>query len=154
MVYTDDRPISTENCGNSRRIRLVRYRLCNEHPRPVWIMVSAVLNGDAVSPFTHDSSRVRSWWQQRISGFHYQASVANKVKIGVYAICGLLAAVAGAIAVGISLSSAQPTAVWAVRAERHRRSCTWHKQSLAGGRGRIMGVIGALIIGFQQRLNY
>ncbi|MFS1427284.1 ABC transporter permease subunit, partial [Vibrio splendidus] len=71
----------------------------------------------------------------------------DKVKIGVYAICGLLAAVAGII-VASRLSSAQPTAGMGYELDAIA-AVVLGGTSLAGGRGRIMGtLIGALIIGF------
>lgn len=71
----------------------------------------------------------------------------NKVKIIVYALCGMLASLAGIIEVA-RLSSAQPTAGTGYELDAIA-AVVLGGTSLAGGKGRIVGtLIGALILGF------
>lgn len=69
----------------------------------------------------------------------------NKVKIIVYALCGMLASLAGIIEVA-RLSSAQPTAGTGYELDAIA-AVVLGGTSLAGGKGRIVGtLIGALIL--------
>jgi len=71
----------------------------------------------------------------------------DKVKIIVYSLCGLLAALAGIIEVA-RLSSAQPTAGTGYELDAIA-AVVLGGTSLSGGKGRIVGtLIGALILGF------
>ncbi|WP_413733299.1 ribose ABC transporter permease [Sodalis sp. RH13] len=71
----------------------------------------------------------------------------DRVKVIVYALCGLLAALAGVIEVA-RLSSAQPTAGTGYELDAIA-AVVLGGTSLSGGKGRIMGtLVGALILGF------
>ena len=72
------------------------------------------------------------------------------MKIIVYSLCGLLAALAGVIEVA-RLSSAQPTAGTGYELDAIA-AVVLGGTSLAGGKGRIVGtLIGALILGFPEQ---
>ncbi|CRZ66870.1 ribose ABC transporter permease [Vibrio cholerae] len=115
-------------------------------PVPVWLMVVVfagawyLLNHTRFGRYVYAVGGNES--ATRLSGIN-----VDRVKIGVYAICGLLAALAGII-VTSRLSSAQPTAGMGYELDAIA-AVVLGGTSLMGGKGRIMGtLIGALIIGF------
>ncbi|PMM22501.1 ribose ABC transporter permease [Vibrio lentus] len=146
MVYTDGRPISTGFTDTADAFAWFGTGYAIGIPVPVWIMVVVfatvwyLLNHTRFGRYVYALGGNES--ATRLSGID-----VDKVKIGVYAICGLLAAVAGII-VASRLSSAQPTAGMGYELDAIA-AVVLGGTSLAGGRGRIMGtLIGALIIGF------
>ncbi|MCL9773626.1 ribose ABC transporter permease [Vibrio methylphosphonaticus] len=146
MVYTDGRPISTGFTETADAFAWFGTGYALGIPVPVWLMVLVfasvwyLLNHTRFGRYVYALGGNES--ATRLSGID-----VDKVKIGVYAICGLLAALAGII-VTSRLSSAQPTAGMGYELDAIA-AVVLGGTSLMGGRGRIMGtLIGALIIGF------
>ncbi|MFC5080018.1 Ribose transport system permease protein RbsC [Vibrio thalassae] len=146
MVYTDGRPISTGFTDTADAFAWFGTGYAMGIPVPVWIMVIVfaaawyLLNHTRFGRYVYALGGNES--ATRLSGIN-----VDKVKIGVYAICGLLAALAGII-VTSRLSSAQPTAGMGYELDAIA-AVVLGGTSLMGGKGRIMGtLIGALIIGF------
>lgn len=146
MVYTDGRPISTGFTDTADAFAWFGTGYALGIPVPVWLMVIVfaaawyLLNHTRFGRYVYALGGNES--ATRLSGID-----VDKVKIGVYAICGLLAALAGII-VTSRLSSAQPTAGMGYELDAIA-AVVLGGTSLMGGKGRIMGtLIGALIIGF------
>lgn len=146
MVFTEGRPISTGFTDTADAFAWFGTGYTLGVPVPVWIMVIVfasawyVLNHTRFGRYVYALGGNES--ATRLSGIN-----VDRVKIGVYAVCGLLSALAGII-VTSRLSSAQPTAGMAYELDAIA-AVVLGGTSLAGGRGRIMGtLIGALIIGF------
>ncbi|WP_039461632.1 ribose ABC transporter permease [Vibrio navarrensis] len=146
MVYTDGRPISTGFSDASDAFAWFGTGYALGIPVPVWLMVVVfaaawyLLNHTRFGRYVYALGGNES--ATRLSGIN-----VDRVKIGVYAICGLLAALAGII-VTSRLSSAQPTAGMGYELDAIA-AVVLGGTSLMGGKGRIMGtLIGALIIGF------
>ena len=146
MVYTDGRPISTGFTDTADTFAWFGTGYALGIPVPVWLMVVVfagawyLLNHTRFGRYVYAVGGNES--ATRLSGIN-----VDRVKIGVYAICGLLAALAGII-VTSRLSSAQPTAGMGYELDAIA-AVVLGGTSLIGGNGRIMGtLIGALIIGF------
>lgn len=146
MVYTDGRPISTGFTDTADAFAWFGTGYALGIPVPVWLMVIVfasvwyVLNHTRFGRYVYALGGNES--ATRLSGIN-----VDRVKVGVYAICGLLAALAGII-VTSRLSSAQPTAGMGYELDAIA-AVVLGGTSLMGGKGRIMGtLIGALIIGF------
>ncbi|WP_165311605.1 ribose ABC transporter permease [Vibrio ziniensis] len=146
MVYTDGRPISTGFTDTADAFAWFGTGYMLGVPVPVWLMaivfaaVWYLLNHTRFGRYVYASGGNES--ATRLSGIN-----VDKVKVGVYSICGLLAALAGII-VTSRLSSAQPTAGMGYELDAIA-AVVLGGTSLLGGRGKIMGtLIGALIIGF------
>ncbi|MFC3023488.1 ribose ABC transporter permease [Vibrio zhugei] len=146
MVYTDGRPISTGFTDTGDAFAWFGTGYIVGIPVPVWIMAVVfilawyVLNHTRFGRYVYALGGNES--ATRLSGIN-----VDRVKIGVYSICGLLAALAGII-VTSRLSSAQPTAGVGYELDAIA-AVVLGGTSLMGGRGKIMGtLIGALIIGF------
>ncbi len=146
MVYTEGRPISTGFTDVADNFSLIGTDYLLGVPVPIWLMVIVfasvwyLLNHTRFGRYVYAIGGNEA--AARLSGIN-----VDKVKIGVYAICGLLAALAGLI-VTSRLSSAQPTAGMGYELDAIA-AVVLGGTSLAGGKGRIMGtLIGALIIGF------
>ncbi|MBD0785433.1 ribose ABC transporter permease [Vibrio sp. Y2-5] len=146
MVYTDGRPISTGFTDTADAFAWFGTGYMLGIPVPVWLMAIVfaaawyLLNHTRFGRYVYASGGNES--ATRLSGIN-----VDKVKIGVYSICGLLAALAGII-VTSRLSSAQPTAGMGYELDAIA-AVVLGGTSLLGGRGKIMGtLIGALIIGF------
>ncbi|HDZ9500370.1 TPA: ribose ABC transporter permease [Vibrio cholerae] len=146
MVYTDGRPISTGFTDTADTFAWFGTGYALGIPAPVWLMVMVfagawyLLNHTRFGRYVYAVGGNES--ATRLSGIN-----VDRVKIGVYAICGLLAALAGII-VTSRLSSAQPTAGMGYELDAIA-AVVLGGTSLMGGKGRIMGtLIGALIIGF------
>ncbi len=146
MVYTDGRPISTGFTDTADAFAWFGTGYMLGIPVPVWLMaivfaaVWYLLNHTRFGRYVYASGGNES--ATRLSGIN-----VDKVKVGVYSICGLLAALAGII-VTSRLSSAQPTAGMGYELDAIA-AVVLGGTSLLGGRGKIMGtLIGALIIGF------
>lgn len=146
IVYTDGRPISTGFTDTADTFAWFGTGYALGIPVPVWLMVVVfagawyLLNHTRFGRYVYAVGGNES--ATRLSGIN-----VDRVKIGVYAICGLLAALAGII-VTSRLSSAQPTAGMGYELDAIA-AVVLGGTSLMGGKGRIMGtLIGALIIGF------
>ncbi|WP_050938557.1 ribose ABC transporter permease [Vibrio harveyi] len=146
MVYTDGRPISTGFTDTADAFAWFGTGYALGIPVPVWLMVIVfaaawyLLNHTCFGRYVYALGGNES--ATRLSGIN-----VDRVKIGVYAICGMLAALAGII-VTSRLSSAQPTAGMGYELDAIA-AVVLGGTSLMGGKGRIMGtLIGALIIGF------
>ncbi len=146
MVYTDGRPISTGFTDTADTFAWFGTGYALGIPVPVWLMVVVfagawyLLNHTRFGRYVYAVGGNES--ATRLSGIN-----VDRVKIGVYAICGLLAALAGII-VTSRLSSAQPIAGMGYELDAIA-AVVLGGTSLMGGKGRIMGtLIGALIIGF------
>lgn len=146
MVYTDGRPISTGFTDTADTFSWFGTGYALGIPVPVWLMVIVfaaawyLLNHTRFGRYIYALGGNES--ATRLSGIN-----VDKVKIGVYSLCGLLAALAGII-VASRLSSAQPTAGMGYELDAIA-AVVLGGTSLMGGKGRIMGtLIGALIIGF------
>lgn len=146
MVFTEGRPISTGFTDTADSFAWFGTGYALGIPVPVWLMVIVfaaawyVLNHTRFGRYVYALGGNES--ATRLSGIN-----VDRVKIGVYAICGLLAALAGII-VTSRLSSAQPTAGTGYELDAIA-AVVLGGTSLMGGKGRIMGtLIGALIIGF------
>lgn len=146
MVYTDGRPISTGFTDTADAFAWFGTGYVLGIPVPVWMMIIVFIIAWYLLNHTRFGRYIYALGGNeaatRLSGIN-----VDKVKIGVYAICGLLAALAGII-VTSRLSSAQPTAGMGYELDAIA-AVVVGGTSLMGGRGRIMGtLIGALIIGF------
>lgn len=146
MVYTEGRPISTGFTDTADAFAWFGTGYALGIPVPVWLMVIVfaaawyLLNHTRFGRYVYALGGNES--ATRLSGIN-----VDRVKIGVYAICGMLAALAGII-VTSRLSSAQPTAGMGYELDAIA-AVVLGGTSLMGGKGRIMGtLIGALIIGF------
>ncbi|WP_407333545.1 ribose ABC transporter permease [Enterovibrio sp. 27052020O] len=146
MVYTEGRPISTGFTDTADAFAWFGTGYAIGIPVPVWLMVVVfaavwyLLNHTRFGRYIYALGGNES--ATRLSGID-----VDKVKIGAYAICGFLAALAGII-VTSRLSSAQPTAGMGYELDAIA-AVVLGGTSLMGGKGRIMGtLIGALIIGF------
>ncbi|EPE8511725.1 ribose ABC transporter permease [Vibrio alginolyticus] len=146
MVYTEGRPISTGFTDTADAFAWFGTGYALGIPVPVWLMVVVfaaawyLLNQTRFGRYVYALGGNES--ATRLSGIN-----VDRVKIGVYAICGMLAALAGII-VTSRLSSAQPTAGMGYELDAIA-AVVLGGTSLMGGKGRIMGtLIGALIIGF------
>lgn len=146
MVYTDGRPISTGFTDTADAFAWFGTGYALGIPVPVWLMAVVfaaawyLLNHTRFGRYVYALGGNES--ATRLSGIN-----VDRVKIGVYAICGLLAALAGII-ITSRLSSAQPTAGMGYELDAIA-AVVLGGTSLMGGKGRIMGtLIGALIIGF------
>ncbi|WP_022943036.1 ribose ABC transporter permease [Psychromonas hadalis] len=145
MVYTDGRPISTGFTDVADAFSWFGSGYLLGVPVPVWLMVVVfagiwyLLNHTRFGRYIYALGGNES--AALLSGIN-----VDRIKIGVYAICGLLSALAGII-ITSRLSSAQPTAGMGYELDAIA-AVVLGGTSLAGGKGRIMGtLIGALIIG-------
>ncbi|ASA57614.1 ribose ABC transporter permease [Vibrio gazogenes] len=146
MVYTEGRPISAGFTDVADSFAWFGTGYMLGIPVPVWLMVIVfglawyLLNHTRFGRYVYALGGNES--ATRLSGIN-----VDRVKIGVYAICGLMAALAGII-VTSRLSSAQPTAGMGYELDAIA-AVVLGGTSLMGGKGRIMGtLVGALIIGF------
>lgn len=145
MVYTDGRPISTGFTDVADAFAWFGTGYLFGVPVPVWLMVGVfagiwyLLNHTRFGRYIYALGGNES--ATLLSGIN-----VDRIKIGVYAICGLLSALAGII-ITSRLSSAQPTAGMGYELDAIA-AVVLGGTSLAGGKGRIMGtLVGALIIG-------
>lgn len=121
MVYTDGRPISTGFTDTADAFAWFGTGYALGIPVPVWLMVIVfaaawyLLNHTRFGRYVYALGGNES--ATRLSGIN-----VDKVKIGVYAICGLLAALAGII-VTSRLSSAQQRRGWVTSLMLLQRSC-------------------------------
>lgn len=143
LVYTDGNPIT--GIGDSFIFKYVGRGYLFGIPFPAILMViSFVILYVVLHKMTFGRKVFAIGGNENAS---YIAGIKNdRIKIGVYAISGLMASLAGII-ITSRLNSAQPTAGSAYEMDAIA-SVVLGGTSLSGGRGRIMGtLIGALIIG-------
>ncbi|WP_413702280.1 ribose ABC transporter permease [Psychromonas sp. KJ10-10] len=145
MVYTDGRPISTGFTDVADAFAWFGTGYLFGIPVPVWLMICVfaviwyLLNHTRFGRYIYALGGNES--ATVLSGIN-----VDRIKVGVYAICGFLSALAGII-ITSRLSSAQPTAGMGYELDAIA-AVVVGGTSLMGGKGRIMGtLIGALIIG-------
>ena len=145
-VYTDGSPINTGFSDNADLFSWFGIGRPFGIPTPIWLMMIVCLSAWYVLHHTRLGRYIYALGGNeaatRLSGIS-----VDKIKIIVYALCGLLAALASVIEVA-RLSSAQPMAGNGYELDAIA-AVVLGGTSLAGGKGRIMGtLIGALILGF------
>lgn len=143
LVYTDGNPIT--GVGDSFIFKYVGRGYLFGIPFPAILMIiSFVVLYVVLHKMTFGRKVFAIGGNENAS---FIAGIKNdRIKIGVYAISGLMASLAGII-ITSRLNSAQPTAGSAYEMDAIA-SVVLGGTSLSGGRGRIMGtLIGALIIG-------
>ncbi|WP_107850478.1 ribose ABC transporter permease [Oceanimonas marisflavi] len=146
MVYTEGRPISTGFTDASDIFAWFGTGYVFGIPVPVWLMAMTFLGAWYLLNHTRFGRYIYAVGGNEAAARLSGINVA-RVKMGVYAICGMLSALA-AIIVTSRLSSAQPTAGTSYELDAIA-AVVLGGTSLAGGRGAIMGtLVGALIIGF------
>ncbi|MDP5291591.1 ribose ABC transporter permease [Oceanimonas sp. CHS3-5] len=146
MVYTEGRPISTGFTDAGDVFAWFGTGYVFGIPVPVWLMAMTFLGAWHLLNHTRFGRYIYAVGGNEAAARLSGINVA-RVKMGVYAICGMLSALA-AIIVTSRLSSAQPTAGTSYELDAIA-AVVLGGTSLAGGRGAIMGtLIGALIIGF------
>lgn len=143
LVYTDGNPIT--GIGDSFIFKYMGRGYLFGIPFPVILMI---ISFAILYVVLHKTTFGRKTFA--IGGNEKASFIAgiknDRVKIGVYAISGLMASLAGII-ITSRLNSAQPTAGASYEMDAIA-SVVLGGTSLSGGRGRIMGtLIGALIIG-------
>ncbi|WP_338559478.1 ribose ABC transporter permease [Erwinia sp. E_sp_B04_7] len=146
MVYTNGSPVNTGFNDNADLLGWFGIGRPLGIPTPVWIMGLVFLAAWYMLHHTRLGRYIYALGGNeaatRLSGIS-----VNRVKIIVYALSGMLAALASTIEVA-RLSSAQPTAGTGYELDAIA-AVVLGGTSLAGGKGRIMGtLIGALILGF------
>ncbi|WP_040976992.1 ribose ABC transporter permease [Necropsobacter massiliensis] len=146
MVYTDGRPISTGFSDAADSFAYLGSGYLFAIPLPIWLMALVfaaawyILKHMKIGRYIYALGGNEAATQ--LSGIN-----VTKVKVFVFAVSGLLSALAGLI-VTSRLSSAQPTAGVSYELDAIA-AVVVGGTSLMGGKGRVMGtLIGALIIGF------
>ncbi|WP_193014932.1 ribose ABC transporter permease [Proteus sp. FME41] len=145
-VYTDGSPMSTGFSDNADLFSWFGIGRPFGIPTPIWLMMIVFLAAWYLLHHTRLGRYIYALGGNesatRLSGIS-----VDKIKIIVYALCGLLAALASVIEVA-RLSSAQPMAGNGYELDAIA-AVVLGGTSLAGGKGRIIGtLIGALILGF------
>ncbi|KAB7894683.1 ribose ABC transporter permease [Rouxiella sp. S1S-2] len=146
MVYTNGSPISTGFNDVADTFGWFGIGRPLGVPTPVWLMAGVFAAAWYMLHHTRLGRYIYALGGNeaatRLSGIS-----VDKVKIIVYSLCGLLAALAGIIEVA-RLSSAQPTAGTGYELDAIA-AVVLGGTSLSGGKGRILGtLVGALILGF------
>lgn len=145
-VYTDGSPINTGFSDNADLFGWFGIGRPFGIPTPVWLMIIVFIAAWYLLHHTRLGRYIYALGGNesatRLSGIN-----VDRIKIMVYALCGLLAALASVIEVA-RLSSAQPMAGNGYELDAIA-AVVLGGTSLAGGKGRIVGtLIGALILGF------
>ncbi|MEX6281753.1 ribose ABC transporter permease [Providencia hangzhouensis] len=145
-VYTDGSPINTGFSDNADLFGWFGIGRPFGIPTPVWLMIIVFTAAWYMLHHTRLGRYIYALGGNeaatRLSGIN-----VDRIKIVVYALCGLLAALASVIEVA-RLSSAQPMAGNGYELDAIA-AVVLGGTSLAGGKGRIVGtLIGALILGF------
>lgn len=145
-VYTDGSPINTGFSDNADLFSWFGIGRPFGVPTPIWLMMIVFLSAWYLLHHTRLGRYIYALGGNesatRLSGIS-----VDKIKIIVYALCGLLAALASVIEVA-RLSSAQPMAGNGYELDAIA-AVVLGGTSLTGGKGRIIGtLIGALILGF------
>ncbi|QNK32493.1 ribose ABC transporter permease [Serratia sp. JUb9] len=146
MVYTNGSPVNTGFTDVADAFGWFGIGRPLGVPTPIWIMAMVFIAVWYILQHTRLGRYIYALGGNeaatRLSGIS-----VGRVKIIVYSLCGLLAALAGVIEVA-RLSSAQPTAGTGYELDAIA-AVVLGGTSLAGGKGRIVGtLIGALILGF------
>ncbi|EKN3979341.1 ribose ABC transporter permease [Yersinia enterocolitica] len=146
MVYTNGSPINTGFTDVADTFGWFGIGRPLGIPTPIWLMAIVFIAAWYMLHHTRLGRYIYALGGNesatRLSGIS-----VDKVKIIVYSLCGLLAALAGIIEVA-RLSSAQPTAGTGYELDAIA-AVVLGGTSLSGGKGRIVGtLIGALILGF------
>lgn len=146
MVYTNGSPVNTGFSDASDVFGWFGIGRPLGIPTPIWLMAIVFIAAWYMLHHTRLGRYIYALGGNesatRLSGIS-----VDKVKVIVYSLCGLLAALAGVIEVA-RLSSAQPTAGTGYELDAIA-AVVLGGTSLAGGKGRIVGtLIGALILGF------
>ncbi|MCW2256956.1 ribose transport system permease protein [Providencia alcalifaciens] len=145
-VYTDGSPVNTGFSDNADLFGWFGIGRPLGIPTPVWLMIIVFMAAWYLLHHTRLGRYIYALGGNeaatRLSGIN-----VDRIKIIVYALCGLLAALASVIEVA-RLSSAQPMAGNGYELDAIA-AVVLGGTSLAGGKGRIVGtLIGALILGF------
>ncbi|MBU2705610.1 ribose ABC transporter permease [Zooshikella marina] len=145
MVFTDGRPISTGLHHTADQFAWLGTGYVLGIPVPVYLMAIVFGGGYFILHHTRLGRYIYALGGNesatRLSGIN-----VDNIKLIVYSLCGMLAALAGIIATA-RLASAQPTAGAGYELDAIA-AVVLGGTSLAGGKGRIVGtLIGALIIG-------
>lgn len=145
-VYTKGSPISTGSNDNSECFEWFASGRVLGMPVPIWIMIIVFASVWYLLKYTRLGRYIYALGGNeaatRLSGIN-----VDKVKIIVYAMSGLLCALASTIEVA-RLSSAQPNAGTGYEMDAIA-AVVLGGTSMSGGRGKIIGtLIGALILGF------
>lgn len=145
-VYTDGSPINTGFSDNADLFGWFGIGRPFGIPTPVWLMIIVFVAAWYMLHHTRLGRYIYALGGNeaatRLSGIN-----VDRIKIVVYALCGMLAALASVIEVA-RLSSAQPMAGNGYELDAIA-AVVLGGTSLAGGKGRIVGtLIGALILGF------
>ncbi|VEI48154.1 ribose ABC transporter permease [Actinobacillus equuli] len=146
MIYMEGRPISTGFSDNADYFAEIGTGELFGVPVPVWLMFILF----AIGWFILTQTRIGRYIYA-LGGNESATALSginvNKIKLFVFAVSGVLAALAGLI-VTSRLGSAQPTAGTGYELDAIA-AVVVGGTSLMGGKGRIIGtLIGALIIGF------
>lgn len=146
MVYTNGSPMSTGFSASADLFGWFGIGRPLGIPTPIWLMVIVFILTWYLLYYTRLGRYIYALGGNeaatRLSGIN-----VDRVKIIVYALCGLLSALAGVIEVA-RLSSAQPMAGTGYELDAIA-AVVLGGTSLAGGKGRITGtLIGALMLGF------
>lgn len=145
LVFTQGRPISTGNTEASEYFGKIGTGFIGAIPIPVYIMVIVFI----VAYYILNHTRIGRYIYA--SGSNEEATIysginTNNVKLFVYSVSGMMAALAG-ILITARLGSAQPTAGAGYELDAIA-AVVLGGTSMAGGIGTIAGTaIGALIIG-------
>lgn len=145
LVYTKGSPISLGMSDNAELFEWIGFGQILGIPVPIWIMAVVFIAAWYMLKYTRLGRYIYALGGNesatRLSGIN-----VDRVKIAVYAICGLLCALASTIEVA-RLSSAQPNAGMGYEMDAIA-AVVLGGTSMAGGRGKIIGtLIGALILG-------
>lgn len=146
QVYTKGSPISTGTNDNSEIFESIAFGRIFGIPVPILIMALVFIAAWYLLKYTRLGRYIYALGGNeaatRLSGIN-----VDRVKIIVYALSGLLCALASTIEVS-RLSSAQPTAGTGYEMDAIA-AVVLGGTSMSGGRGKIFGtLIGALILGF------
>ncbi|MCX8594931.1 ribose ABC transporter permease [Gilliamella sp. B3367] len=146
QVYTKGSPISTGTNDNSELFEWFAFGRVLGIPVPIFIMAVVFVLAWYLLKYTRLGRYIYALGGNeaatRLSGIN-----VDRVKILVYAISGLLCALASTIEVA-RLSSAQPTAGTGYEMDAIA-AVVLGGTSMSGGRGKILGtLVGALILGF------
>ncbi|QIQ21548.1 ribose ABC transporter permease [Zophobihabitans entericus] len=146
MVYTQGSPVTLGMSDNAELFEWIGFGRILGVPVPIWIMALVFLFTWYLLKYTRLGRYIYALGGNeaatRLSGIN-----VDRVKITVYAISGLLCALASTIEVA-RLSSAQPNAGMGYEMDAIA-AVVLGGTSMSGGRGKIIGtLIGALILGF------
>lgn len=146
QVYTKGSPISTGTNDNSEMFEWIAFGRVFGIPVPIIIMIIVFAAAWYLLKYTRLGRYIYALGGNE-SATQLSGINVDKVKIIVYAMSGLLCAVASTIEVS-RLSSAQPTAGTGYEMDAIA-AVVLGGTSMSGGRGKIIGtLIGALILGF------